>query len=140
MEEVIESTNQPPALRAGLAQSAARPGMAPRKDDGVATANQLDRLYTTLEARIKARLRDAMAPSIAEGPHAAPPIALWPLSLLDSIVEHETVGLREKEGRLRRAGDPQVADLVRLVRLKLLPRIVVRLRARLMRQHGAGVG
>jgi hypothetical protein len=129
-----ETINEPSVAQAGPAQNAARPRMAPLQDNGVATANQLDRLYTTLQARIEARLRDALAASSAEGLHAASTIALAPLSLLNSIVEHETVGLCEKEGRLRRAGDPGAADLVRLARLKMLPRVAEHLRARLARQ------
>lgn len=134
-----ETSNQPSAPQAAPAQNAARPRLAALQDNGVATANQLDRLYTTLQARIETRLRDALAASGAEGLYAASSIALAPLSLLNSIVEHETVGLREKEGRLRRAGDPGAADLVRLARLKMLPRVAEHLRARLARQSSAGV-
>ncbi len=148
-KEMSESMNTPPDPRAGISGTVApRAGMTETADlraamsanpslkrDGVATANRLDRLYTTLEARIEARLRDALAASRADGPHAVSPIALAPLSLLDSIVERETVRLCEKEGRLRRAGDPPGADLVHLARLKVLPRVTGHVRARLIHQR-----
>lgn len=128
-----DTANRSPAPRAGAHNPAARPASAAGRGEGIATATQLDRLYTSLETRIGARLRDALAASRAASAHAASSIAPAPSSLLDSIAEHETVGLREKEGRLRRAGDPEAADLVRLARLKMLPRVVEHLRTRLVR-------
>lgn len=100
--------------------------MALLKDRGVATANRLNCLRTTLKARTEAHLCDTMAASSAERLDIASSIEFVPLSLLGSIVKYETVGFCEKEGCLRRTGDPDATDLIHLTRLKARQRTCAR--------------
>ncbi len=119
----------PPAPRADLPEPAVRPANPTRKDREEDLANRLELLRTTLEARLEARLHNALAKRCSPR-RSGVRIVREPLSLLETIGEQESFVLREKEGRLRRAGNPDAADLACLVRVTVLPRVIERLRAR----------